>query len=337
MTEPKGAPSAETLFADFAATPAEHFRLHFFGAVLVCIEYAAACTESFEAAMERFPFLVGYNNELVQRLAGLSSHEAFARWCAALEAWESRAPGHLPLRALRELLGLDATAAMCLITVGLGEEDPRFGALFETLQATPGERHPTCGLLRQSWREHLAPSDFSSLLRRGRDLGLLRVVNGDATQHDLVLQIPPALWEALRGDALASSLPWARYRPVESLLVLDELIVTPEIRAAVAAMPELIKSGETRAVFVRGARHNGRRTLLGALARSMGRGVLELRGVEKVDDVRWREAASLAMLRHALADRCVGSRARRDALHCQKAGQHVWRWAWCSDSRGPFR
>ena len=149
MTEPKGAPSAETLFADFAATPAEHFRLHFFGAVLVCIEYAAACTESFEAAMERFPFLVGYNNELAQRLAGLSSHEAFARWCAALEAWESRAPGHLPLRALRELLGLDATAAMCLITVGLGEEDPRFGALFETLQATPGERHPTCGLLRQ--------------------------------------------------------------------------------------------------------------------------------------------------------------------------------------------
>ena len=76
--------------------------------------------------------------------------------------------------------------------------------------------------------------------------------------------------------------------------------MTPELRAAVAALPELIESGETRAVFVRGARHNGRRTLLGALARSMGRGVIELRGAEKIDDVHWREAAALAMLRHAL-------------------------------------
>jgi hypothetical protein len=299
----KPAPAAftdETLFADFAATPAEHFRLHFFGAILVSIEHAAACAGSFEAALERFPFLVGYNNELAQRLGGLSSHEAFARWCSGLEAWESRAPGHLPLRALRSLLGVNAAAAMCLVMAGLPEEDPRFGALFETLQGTPGQRRPLSGLLLQSWREHLAGADFSSLLRRGRDLGLLHVVNAEATQHDLAIEIPTAIWEALRGDASASALPWARHRAAESLLALDELILPQKIHAAVAALPELIENGETRAVIVRGARHNGRRTLLGALARSMGRDLLELHRTGKTEDIPWPEAAALAVLRHAL-------------------------------------
>ena len=301
MTEPPpSAHTAEALFADFAPTPAEHFRLHFFGAVLVCIEQAAACAESFEAAMERFPFLVGYNNELAQRLAGLSSQQAYARWLSGLEAWESRAPGHLPLRALRTLLGLDAAAAMCLVMVGLAEEDPRFGAFFETLQGTPGQRRPISGLLWQCWREHLAAADFSSLLRRGRELGLLRACNDEATQHDLALEIPSAIWEALRGDGSGSGVPWARHRPAASLLALDELIVPPSVHAALTALPKLVESGETRAVIVRGARHNGRRTLLAALARSMGRGVLELRGTEKIEEIRWREVAALALLWHAL-------------------------------------
>jgi len=300
MTEPVASETAETLFADFATTPTEHFRLHFFGAVLVCIEHTAACAESFESAMERFPFLVGYNNELAQRLAGLSSQEAFARWCTGLAAWEYRATGHLPLRALRTLLGLDAAAAMCLVMVGLAEEDPRFGALFETLQGTPGQRRPLSGLLLQSWREHLTQTDFSSLLRRARDLGLLRVLNGDASQHDLALEIPPAIWQALRGDASGATVPWARHRAAESLPALEELIVPVKLRAALASLPELIKSGETRAVIVRGTRHNGRRTILGALARSLGRGVLELRRTEKIEDIPWREAAALASLQHAL-------------------------------------
>ena len=300
MTETTSAPPAETLFADFAARPADHFRLHFFGAVLVCIEHAAACADSFEAAMERFPFLVGYNNELAQRLAGLSSQQAFARWLSGLDAWESRASGHLPLRAVRNLLGVSPAAAMCLVMVGLAEEDPRFGALFEILQGTPGQRRPTSGLLLQCWREHQAVADFSSLLRRGREFGLLRVLNAEATQPDLALEIPPSIWEALRGEASSSAVPWARHRPAESLLALDELMVSPAIRATVKALPELLEKGETRAVIVRGAHHNGRHTLLAALARSMGRSVLDLGRAEKIEETRWREVAALAVLWHAL-------------------------------------
>lgn len=300
MTESTGGHSAETLFADFAPTPDEHFRLYFFGAVLACIEYVTAGAESFEAAMERFPFLVGYNNELAQRLAGLSSHEAFTQWLAALEAWEARVAGHSPLRALRTLLGVDVAAVMCLVMVGLPEEDPRFGVLFETLQGTPGQRHPIGALLKGCWYDHLGPTVLSSLFRQGRDLGLLQVSNADAPQHDLAFRIPTPIWEAFRGSEFSSALSWARPRAAESLLTMDDLIVPPKMRAALAALPAMISHGEACAIIVRGARHNGRRTVLGALARSMGRSALELRTDEKIDDARWRELATLAALRHAM-------------------------------------
>lgn len=300
MTKPARPTSAEGLFADFAVTPADHFRLHFFGAVLVTIEHAAACCGSFEAAMERFPFLAGYNNELAERVGGLSSQEAFKHWCSGLQAWEARATEHLPLRALRTLFGLDAAASMAVVMIGLPEEDPRFGALFESLQGTPGQRQPISGLLLHCWRDRLPGGDFYSLLRRARELGLVTILNGGASQHDLAAEIPPAVWEALRGATFGSVVPWARYRAAESLPALDELVLAPKIRVAVEALPELIASGETRAVIVRGARHNGRRTLLGAFARSMGRGVLELRQPARTEDICWHEVAALALLRNAL-------------------------------------
>jgi hypothetical protein len=290
----------DALFADLDTTAAEHFRLHFFGAVLVCIEHTAVSAESLDAALERFPFLTGYYNQLAQRLDGLSADDAFARWRHALSAWEERAMVHLPLRALRELLGLDSAAAMCLLTVGLGEEDERFGVLFESIQGSPGQRRPTAALLRRCWCEHLSSEDISLLLRNARALGLFHERQLDGTQHELALRIPPSIWEALQGDAFGTALPWARWRSVDSLAPMEDLIATPQIRSALAALPWLFESGEARAVIVRGAQHNGRRTLVGALARTMGRSVLELRGAEKFEDARWREAAALARLRQAL-------------------------------------
>jgi ATPase family associated with various cellular activities (AAA) len=300
MSKPADLAAAETLFADFATTAAEHFRLHFFGAVLVAIEHAALCAGSFEAALERLPFLVGYNNELAQRLAGLSADEAFLHWRVGLEAWEQRAPGHLPLRALRRLLCCDVAGAICFVMAGLPDEDPRFGAFFETVQGTAGPRRATSGLLLQAWREKIPVADFATLFRRARDWGLLRVLNADASQHELAVEIPPAIWAALHGDGEGAAVPWARYRAEESSLTTDELIVPPEIRTAIAGLPALIRNGQARVVVVRGAHHNGRRTILGALARSLGRGVLELRGRENIEAFRWRELAALAALRDVL-------------------------------------
>src|SRR5262245_12800072 len=89
------------LFADFAPRAEEHFRICFFGTVLHLLEGVVRSVGSFEQVAQRFAFLVGYNNELAERLAGLSSADAQARWCSELEAWERRVDIHLPLRALR--------------------------------------------------------------------------------------------------------------------------------------------------------------------------------------------------------------------------------------------
>ena len=43
---------------------------------------------------------------------------------------------HLPLRALREAPPLDHAAMMRLLTIGLVEEQARFGAIFEAMQGT---------------------------------------------------------------------------------------------------------------------------------------------------------------------------------------------------------
>src|SRR6266567_2128841 len=116
-----------SLFADFAAHPEEHFRLCFFGSVLQLMEGVAAAAGSFECAVEKFPFLAGYNNQLAERLSGLSLGEAVERWCAELEFWERGVSAHLPLRALRQAAGLSHRELLWMLTLGLIEEDGRFG------------------------------------------------------------------------------------------------------------------------------------------------------------------------------------------------------------------
>jgi hypothetical protein len=291
----------ETLFADFALTPAAHFRLHFFGAVLVCIEHAAASAESFDAALERFPFLIGYNNELAQRLSGMSAAEAFECWCAGLEAWEARcAEQHLPLRALRIALGADLAAMLCLVTIALGEEDGRFGMLFDALQGNVGQRHATVSLLRQCWSSRLHADDITSLLGRTRRLGLVDVLNPESPQQETGLQILSEAWEAIRGDEPGAVSKCAIFRPPDALMPLSDFIMAPPDRAPISVLPRLLERDDARVIIVRGPQHNGRRTALGAIARALGRGVLVLRGADKLDDQRWRETALLAVLRNAM-------------------------------------
>src|SRR5205085_11593957 len=52
--------------------------------------------------------------------------------------------------------------------------------------------------------------------------------------------------------------------------------------------------------MVRGANHNGRRTLLGAIAREVGLGLLEVNASAANSDDRWRLAGPLSTALHAL-------------------------------------
>ena len=139
-----------------------------------------------------------------------------------------------------------------------------------------------------------------SRLRRLQDLRLLQAVNPEAPRLEWALQPPGPVWDALRGEAHESPAPWAMYRPPEAMRELDDLIVLDALRQALGRLPRLLDSGEARAVVVRGPRRNGRRTVLGAVARRLGRGVLEIQGMAVADAERWKLVGPLATLLNAL-------------------------------------
>jgi hypothetical protein len=80
---------------------------------------------------------------------------------------------------------------------------------------------------------------------------------------------------------------------------MHELILPDDIRPQIESLPRLLASHEAQALIVRGPLHNGRRTLLGAVANALGRGVLEANGLTKPDE-RWRIIGPLATLLNSM-------------------------------------
>jgi len=108
---------------------------------------------------------------------------------------------HLPLRAMRQAGQLDHETMTLLLTIGLIEEDARFGLVFEAAQGTPGQHRPTIALLCAWWRDAVDSGAVRGRLRRLQELGLVQAVNPDAPRMEWALQTPGAVWDALRGDA----------------------------------------------------------------------------------------------------------------------------------------
>ncbi len=247
-------------------TPESHFGLHWFGAIL----YLRGLLPVPESE-DRLAFLNGYYAELDAFGFADGGAAAQARWQRLLVTWEAGAPGHLPLRALRERCGLDGLAMTLLFTAGLVEEDVRFGQLFEALNQLPGEWRPTFGLLATWTDDGAARAALLSLL----GAGLLVAGNPDAPRARWTVQVPPVLWDSMRGDP-APALGWARHVPLDQLPAADELVLGDECRQALTRLPGLLGDGKSRTVIVRGPHSSGRRAVLGALARGLGCGLLEL-------------------------------------------------------------
>jgi hypothetical protein len=283
---------------DLPATPAGHFKLYLFATIFHIVEQAAAASDSAEALLEQFPFLAGYLDELP-----VPAERGPAFWPDALAAFEAGATGHLPLRALRDAAGLDHDAIALVLAVGLIEEDARFGAVFEAMQDA-GASRPTLGLLTAWWRDASDTDAVRARLRRLRELGLIQPVNPDAPRTAWALHAPAPLWDAIRGELPECPAPGLRHRAAQALPALGALILPDELRAQALRLPALLAAGDARAVIVRGPRHNGRRTLLGAITRALGRGVLEIgggaSGALRPDDERWRWLGALATLLHAM-------------------------------------
>jgi hypothetical protein len=141
-------------FADLPWTPASHFTLYFYVAVSQILATAASRLGSRQALCDRFPFVDGYVHELVRREhGGLTSCGASRWWQETIAAWETEVSEFLPVRALRDAAGLDHDAMTLVFSVGLLEEDARFGAVFEALHGCAGQQRPSVGLLTECWNE----------------------------------------------------------------------------------------------------------------------------------------------------------------------------------------
>lgn len=279
-------------FAEFEVTPQSHFKLCFYGSVLNLIERLLRSFGSFEETFEKFPFLIGYNDELAEYgLIGQSVDDAAKWWGDSIEGWEADATNWLPLLRLRQKAHLERSAIDALLCVGLVEEDARFGTLFESMQEQPGQRRPTLGLIKQWWGDDAVQTLV--------DLGLLRVGSTDLPRAERTLQVPGPIWETLKGRVSEQFENWGRATMQGDLLRLDELVLPDEIGARVGMIPSLLGDGEARSVIVRGPHRNGRRALVGSIARELGLGLLEVIP-PKGDDERWKIAGALATLLGAL-------------------------------------
>jgi ATPase family associated with various cellular activities (AAA) len=286
-------------FASLPPTAAAHFKLCFLGAVLHVLEQLSQNLGSLDEALEQFPFLRGYLEEI--ETLGTAALPAATDWLAGVRQWEAGIQEHLPVRALREALALDDRAITLLFAIGLIEEDPRFGFVVECAQpVSPQQHRPTLGLLTAWWRAAGEVAPVRDAIRLLLDHGLIQVINADAPRLQWVFQSPPAVWDAIRGEMSRNPAPWLTFSTPAELPALDDLVLADSTRRAAAAIPALIHSGDVKALIVRGPQHNGRRSIARAVARVLGRGVLELRGPLRPDDERWQLVGALATLAHAV-------------------------------------
>jgi hypothetical protein len=256
--------------AELPRTPGAHFRLHVYGALLRLRARLPLPDDS-----NGLGFLCGYYDELAIAGFAVPDPEEHARWATLVRDWEQATDGHLPLRAVRETARLGPLATDLLVTAGLVDEDARFGGLFEAMNGLGAEPRPTLGLLA-TWTDDDAARDaLHDLL----DCGLLETPDPALPRSRWPLEVPSPLWDALRGRGRGLA-PWGRHTSVGELPAIDQLILPAELRTAVARARELLSSSDPRPLLVRGPRASGRRTIVGAIARSLGRGLLELRDAE---------------------------------------------------------
>lgn len=287
-------------FADLPPTPASHFKLHFYAAVSQLLVAAESRLPLSESRAERFPELQGYHAELVNAgVPVLSPGVATAWWRDAIADWELRAPAFLPIRAVRDTAAVAHEAMALVFVAGLIEEDARFGAVFEALNCVPAQHRATTGLLMDCCGA-ADTGDVRVWIRTLEEVGLLHVINPGASRLQRAHDVAPGLWDALRGDIHRHPIPWAQFVGPSDLPNLDALVLPESIHRTATELIRLLESREVSTVIVRGPRQNGRRTLIGALARAAGRGMFLLSNLTKPDEERWRQVGLLATALHAL-------------------------------------
>jgi hypothetical protein len=191
-------------------------------------------------------------------------------YAAAFEALPDEAPVHPGLAALAR--GWPEQAAELWLVHGLTEEDRRFGPLFEAINQALGEEgaQPGPAWLQQSFG-NLPGLGLRPALRALLQAGVLKPESAGQSRAAQRFEVDEACWAALRGEPFADPAPGLRLHAAESAPALGALVL------AGATRERLARWRHGQPLLVRGPEHNGRGSLVAALAREQGRPVLECR------------------------------------------------------------
>lgn len=271
------------IFDSIPHSPRSHFRLHFYGAVLRLMTYiermSALGGESVTDFCRRYPFLTRYRQEIERYLPeGSRDGPVINAWEAGMAAWEEGCPFHLPLAALarREEVGKRGVAAFVL--AGIVEEDSRFGTLCARLQEPLGTRRPTLELVGQAI-SRVNPEEEGDAWETCRGLfqmGGLEALNPDAPRSEWALRIPGLLWDAARGEIEGYHAKGWQIHPANGFPLPEELLLPEDLRRHIIQAPQLLQSGKTGLVILRGSPGSDRLQAAGALARAWGSRVIEI-------------------------------------------------------------
>jgi len=271
-------------FDHLPPTARSHFLLLMYAAVYRLLFTAhlldGAATDKGRATLQQdFPFLNGYFDEMLRFMPVDSTWQAGWRWWQAeLTAWEAGSPHDLPLLRLAGSSGLDADARLALILIGLVEEDSRFGTVFARLQEPLLGRRPTVELVGHVIHARQDGGlDAAGLARRLLDLGLAEAINPDAARAEWALRVPGELWDVVRGDLPGRRAGWTYQAPEESPPI-DQLVLPGPFLERLKQAPEVLRSGKARTLVVRGTAGSDRLSVIGAVARAMGKGVIAVEG-----------------------------------------------------------
>jgi hypothetical protein len=271
---------APAAFDHIPPTAAGHFLLHFYAAVDRLIACLRRLTEvagkDWADVSERYPFIGGYLAEIYMVTPEQADGaETGGWWEDTIAGWEAEITEHLPLRALGAAHD-GFTSCLALVLAGVVEEDSRFGTLFADMQAPLPHRRPCVETIGQALRGGEESGAGWAICQPLLRANLLAVANRDAPRAEWALRVPAPLWEIVRGHGEDRPASWCRIHPPGAVPALADLILPAAERARLAQLPALLRDGQVSALVLRGMQGSERLEVVGAIARALDRGIVEV-------------------------------------------------------------
>ena len=282
--------SSATAFDHVPRSVGGHFVLNLYAAIFRVLDQTRLFAErggsSLEALFARYTFLGEYFQEMrVQMPQDITWEDGSEWWRRQLLEWEKSCDFHLPLRALSDQATLPFASRLALMTIGLVEEDSRFGTLLAELQAPLAHRRPTLELVGQMMMDPAAigESDPWTLCRPLIGAGLVEILNKQSPRSEWLLRVPPMLWDAVRGQSGDPPAPWCRRHDPAEFCAVEDLVFERDTLDKLSKVPPLLAAERARVLVLRGSQGVDSLHAAGAIARALGGSLLEVNGAQFVN------------------------------------------------------